>query len=132
MRSKLDIWHEAVRALNAGDVEAAAALCTDDCEFFPLRASITGPFIGPDGFRAFWRDTQETFDVFQVSYPDEQQLDDGRVLAIGDFTTRGRGSEVETQAITAILISFREARSRTSAITGTRQPREQPPASKGA
>ena len=105
-----DIVREAASAMQARDVERVAALCTPDIEFSPLRAGITGAFIGEEGIAAFWKDTQETFDKFEINYDTYEQLEDGRVLATGTFVTRGRGSTVETEVHSAAVFWFREGK----------------------
>jgi ketosteroid isomerase-like protein len=105
-----DIVRDAVSAMQTRDVERVAALCTPDIEFSPLRAGITGAFIGAEGIAAFWKDTQETFDKFEINYDTYEQLEDGRVLATGTFVTRGRGSTVETEVHSAAVFSFREGK----------------------
>ena len=86
------------------------SLATDDIVFSPLRAGITGAFIGHDGLRAFWRDTQETFDRFEVDLDTFEELPDGRVLATGTFVTRGRGSTAETEGHSAAVFTFRDGK----------------------
>ena len=108
--SNADLARSALAAMNAGDVERMVSLATDDIVFSPLRAGIMGAFIGHDGLRAFWRDTQETFDRFEVDLDTFEELPDGRVLATGTFVTRGRGSSVETEGHSAAVFSFRDGK----------------------
>jgi ketosteroid isomerase-like protein len=105
--SHVDTVREAVAAMQAGDVERVASLSTPDLEFSPLRAGITGAFRGYEGLAAFWKDTQETFDKFEIGYDTFEELPDGRVLATGTFVTRGRGSTVETEVHSAAVFSLR-------------------------
>ena len=108
--SHVDIVRAAVVAMQAGDVERVASLSTPDIEFSPLRAAITGAFVGAEGLAEFWADTQETFDKFAIDYDTYEELEDGRVLASGTFVTRGRGSTVETEVHSAAVFSFREGK----------------------
>jgi len=104
------VFLEGVRALNDGDIERLIALSTEDGRLHPRRTPITGEFHGADGLRAFWRDTQETFDKFEVHYDHVEELEDGRVFATGAFVTRGRGSSAETRAGTAVVVTFRDGK----------------------
>ena len=108
--SNADIAREAVAALQAGDLERLATICTPDAEFSPLRAGITGAFYGREGLAAFLQDTQETFDRFEIKYDKYEELEDGRVLASGTFITRGRGSTVETEVHSAAVFEFSEGK----------------------
>lgn len=108
--SNLDTVREAVRAMEVRDLERVASLSTPDFVFRPRRAEITGAFIGPEGLAAFWRDTGEAFDKFEIGYDTFEEFDDGRVLATGIFVTRGRGSTAETEVHSAAVFSFREGK----------------------
>jgi ketosteroid isomerase-like protein len=104
----LELFREGVAALNSGDIERMISLSTDDVRLHPRRAPMTGEFHGAEGLRAFWRDTQETFDKFEAHYDHVEELEDGRVFATGTFVTRGRGSAAETRAQTAVIATFRD------------------------
>ena len=106
MSSHVEIVREGVAAMQARDLDRVAALCTPDFEFRPLRAAITGAFVGRDGLAEFWRDTEEAFDKFEIDYDTYEELGDGRVLASGVFVTRGRGSTVETEVHSAAAFAF--------------------------
>ena len=73
----------------------------------PQRAPVQGSYVGHGDMRRFWKDTKETFEVFQCDYPDVRDLDD-RVLALGTLRIRGRGSGVETEVPSTIVVKFRE------------------------
>jgi ketosteroid isomerase-like protein len=57
--------------------------------------------------RRFAQDTRDTFDVFQVEYPDVRDLGD-RVLALGTLRIRGAGSGIETEVPSTVLARFRD------------------------
>jgi ketosteroid isomerase-like protein len=97
-------------ALNRRDLDALLEVVDDGIHFEPLRAATEGAFHGHDGVRAFWRDTDESFEVFELDYPDVRELPDGRVLALGSIRIRGRGSGVETNVPTAVIASMQEGR----------------------
>jgi ketosteroid isomerase-like protein len=107
MTSHIELFRAGEAAINSGDIERLISLCTADARLHPRRAPITGEFHGPDGFRAFWRDTEETFDKFEAHYDNVEELDDGRVFATGTFVTRGRGSAAETEVRSAVVVTFR-------------------------
>lgn len=106
----LELFNRAVRAVNEDDERALLELITDDAEIFALRSVTEGPYIGPEGLRAFLADNRESFDLFRLNYEDVRDLGDGRVLAIGKVRIRGKGSGVETDVPSAQVITIRDGR----------------------
>ena len=96
----LEAFRRAVAALNRADVEGSLELMTEDALFMPLRSRIEGPYRGHDGVRAFFADTEEAFDFFQVVHDEIHDFGD-RVVAIGKTRMRAKGSGVETDVPTA-------------------------------
>jgi ketosteroid isomerase-like protein len=103
------LFRRAIAALNAMDVEEMAALADPQAEFLPLRAPVTGAYVGPEGLRRFVDDTRQTFDEFHASYDDVRDLGD-RLLAMGVLYVRGRGSGAPTETSTAVVVEFRDGR----------------------
>jgi ketosteroid isomerase-like protein len=66
-----------------------------------------GAFLGHDGMRRFVADTEEMFELFQISYTDVRDLGE-RVLAIGSIRMRARGSGVELEVPTAAIAEYRD------------------------
>ena len=98
----------AADATNRGDVEALLTVTHPEAVAEPIRAATEGAYVGHGGFRRFIEDTAATFEHFRADYPDVRQLDDGRVLAIGTTSVRGRGSGVETSVPSAVLTEYRD------------------------
>ncbi len=110
MESNARRFVEGNQAINEGDLERLIELSDERIHLEPLRAATEGAFEGHEGIRAFWRDTRESFEVFELNYPDVRDLPDGRVLALGSIRVRGRGSGVETDVPTAVIASFTDGR----------------------
>jgi ketosteroid isomerase-like protein len=89
-----------------GDVEALIALTHPGAE--TLRSAVQGTYRGHEGAREFMRDNEENFEVFEPDYPDVEELPDGYVIAVGKIRIRGRGSGVETESPTAVVVEFRD------------------------
>jgi len=106
----VEIVRRAVAAFTAGDEEGALALMAPDIEFFALRSATEGTFQGHEGVRAFFADNRESFEVFEPLHDDFRDLGDGRVLASGSIRIRGRGSGVETEVPSAVLVTVRDGR----------------------
>jgi ketosteroid isomerase-like protein len=102
----VELFMRGARVFGQGDVDEALKLCSDEIEFYALRSATEGPYRGHDGIRAFLADTQESFDVFEPEYDDVRDLGDGRVLGLGAIRIRGRGSGVETDVPSAIVVTF--------------------------
>ena len=98
----------AVDALNNADVAEMQKLITPDFLFHPIRAPITGDYVGIEGLEQFLRDNAETFDRFNAEYDDLREMDDGRLFASGKVRIRGRGSQVDTFVTSAGMASFRD------------------------
>jgi ketosteroid isomerase-like protein len=80
-----------------------------EVDFIPQRAPIQGTFRGHDGIRAFLADNQESFDLFRPEYDDVRAVGD-MVVAIGKLRVRGKGSGVEVEVPTAIVLTFRDGK----------------------
>lgn len=106
----VEIVRRAVAAFTAGDEEGALALMDPDIEFFALRSATEGTFQGHEGVRAFFADNRESFEVFEPLHDDFRDLGDGRVLVLGSIRIRGRGSGVETEVPSAVLVTVRDGR----------------------
>jgi ketosteroid isomerase-like protein len=97
-------------ALNLGKLEAALEMADPEVVFEPLRSPVSGAYHGHDGIRAFFADTVEMFDRFQVEYSEVKDLGDGRVLAIGTMRARVKRGGVETEVQSAGIATFRDGR----------------------
>ena len=106
----MQLFENAVAALNRVDLEAMRDICDPNIAFLPLRSAVTGPYIGFAGIEAFVAENEARFDSFQAHYDELRALDDSRVLAIGYISMRGKGSDEETRYKTAGIATFRDDR----------------------
>ena len=98
----------AVDAMNCGDLPRLRDLTHPQFVFHPIRAAVTGDYLGHDGIEAFLLDNAETFEAFTVDYDELEELPDGRLFAAGKVRIRGRGSHVDTVVVTAGYATFRD------------------------
>lgn len=105
-QENVEAFQESVAAVNRGDWETVIRLMDPEVVFIPLRAPVQGDYVGHDAVRRFVQDTRETFDVFRCEYPDIRDLGE-RVLALGALRIRGRGSGLETEVPSTIVVSFK-------------------------
>jgi ketosteroid isomerase-like protein len=103
-----EVFERGAEAFNRGELEAWIGYIHPDVVFEPLRSPIEGAYRGHEGIRRFFVDTRESFDSFRPNYTDIRDLEGGRLLAIGTFHFRARGSGIETDLPTAGIATFRE------------------------
>ena len=109
-RSNLEIIREAGKALNRGDVETVVALTDPDVVFEPLRAPVSGAYVGHDGMRQYMADTAETFETFHLETKEIRDLGDDRLLIFGTMRARARLGGLETEVNSAGIATFRDGR----------------------
>jgi ketosteroid isomerase-like protein len=101
---------EGFRAMERGDVEAIVALAHPDVEFVnPDTALEPGTRHGPDGLRIGMAAVLEVFDDLRFEYERIIDLED-RVVAIGTFSGRGKGSGLVVPAPFAIVVTLRDGK----------------------
>jgi ketosteroid isomerase-like protein len=84
---------------------------TEDLEFVPaIAATVEGGSVkGPEEFRRFFTDLQETWETFRIDVDEFREVDD-RVMAIGRLTAKGRGSELELDQPIYSVCWFRDGK----------------------
>jgi limonene-1,2-epoxide hydrolase len=106
----VQIFEEAVAALNRVDRDAIMRLVDPEIAFVPMRSAVTGPYLGHAGLEQFLSDNDEMFEMFHAEFDVLEPLPDGRLLSIGRIRVRGKGGEAETVVKTAGIASFRNGR----------------------
>lgn len=104
-----DFVRDLADAVNRSDLDWLLGHADEELEFIPLRAATEGAFHGPEGLRRYIEDTQESFDVFEVSLSDVRAVGD-KVVGMGTVRLRGRGSGIETEVTTAAVVMVRGGR----------------------
>ena len=104
----VDTFLRAADATHRGDAAALVAVTHPEAVAEPIRAATEGAYVGHEGVRKFIADTAATFEFFRADYPDVRELEDGRVLAIGTASVRGRGSGVEATVASAVVTEYRD------------------------
>ncbi|HEX3292615.1 MAG TPA: nuclear transport factor 2 family protein [Solirubrobacterales bacterium] len=70
MSANTELFRRSADTFTRGDDDAVVEFADESIEFEPLRAATEGAFKGHEGFRAFLRDTRESFDRFELEYSD--------------------------------------------------------------
>jgi len=106
----VQIFEEAVDALNRVDRDELARLIDPEIVFIPMRSAVSGAYIGHAGLEEFLSENDDKYEVFRADFHTLEPLADGRLLSIGTITVRGKGGEAETVVKTAGIASFRGGR----------------------
>jgi ketosteroid isomerase-like protein len=109
--SNLDLARRGYGRWAEGDVEGMIELSTPDFEFVPAIASGVegGSVKGPDEFRHFFNEMQETWEIFRLEVDEFREVGD-RVIGIGRLTAKGRGSELELDQPIYSVVWFRDGK----------------------
>jgi hypothetical protein len=110
MDDHVEIFKECVDALNRVDFDAIQRLVDPEIVFIPMRAAVTGAFIGHAGLEEFLSDNDDKYEYFLAEFDALETLPDGRVLSIGVIRVRGKGGEEETVVKTAGIAAFRNGK----------------------
>jgi uncharacterized protein len=94
-QENLNLVREGIRAMERGDLDSIVAGADPQVEFLnPDYALEPGSRTGPEGFRAGLKSMLEAFEDLEIDVERLVDVDD-RVVAIGHFAGRGRGSGAE-------------------------------------
>jgi ketosteroid isomerase-like protein len=105
----VEAFKRAVAATNHGDVEGLLTELHPKVEFHAFMEELLSGegrvYSEHAAVREFFRDFNEPFDELHWEYPDIRDLGD-RVLAIGTFRARGRGSGAEVETPLGVLVDY--------------------------
>ena len=105
-QENVNAWRELVRAGNERDLDRLLSYMDEDVEWIAARSAMEGAYRGHAGIRAFFADTDESFEVFRLELEETRDLGE-QVLAIGMIRVRGTGSGVETEIPMAGIATYR-------------------------
>jgi ketosteroid isomerase-like protein len=93
--------------LSSRDVTGALAMLHPafEFDFSRSRNTLQGVYRGPEELARFYENFIETFSEFEAFETEIVEID-GRVLRVGGFRTRGRGSGIELTASAATVWRF--------------------------
>jgi len=104
----IDVARAFTDALNAGDIEAAIAVCDPEIEFHSTFAAVGGAvYRGHGGMRRWLRDMEDGWERIESTPEAFFDLGD-RLLVFTRVRGRGRRSGVEAELATAHLTRVRE------------------------
>jgi ketosteroid isomerase-like protein len=106
----VEIFKQAVEALNRVDLDEIAQLIDPEIAFVPMRSAVSGAYMGHAGIEDFIAENDDKYEYFRAEFDTIELLPDGRLLSIGRIRVRGRAGEAETVVKTAGIASFRAGR----------------------
>ena len=106
-QENVEVVRSAFDALNQGGVDAGMAYVTDDCEFAPVEAALSGPMSGIAAIRAYLQEFFDTFDDFKFELPEVLDAGSGRVVAVVSASGRAKLTGIETDLTYAGLYTVR-------------------------
>jgi len=110
VREQEDLIRTALRAVNAGDIEAIVAMTGPEAEYEMVGgfADLVGQPVlkGPDGVRRFYTDWFETFETTHVEPTHFLPARDGRLLVLSDVDVTTRESDTPVRLCIGQIFSF--------------------------
>ena len=88
----------AIAAINARNIEAYLACCTEDVKLETPMAAVGGVYEGIDGIRRFLTDVEEAAPDFRIELDGVEEVDSKRVIAFLRFSSTGRASGIRLAA----------------------------------
>jgi ketosteroid isomerase-like protein len=108
-QENVERFKRAVAATNRGDIEAVLKELHPAVEWHAFLEELLGGegmvYSGHAGVRDFFSEFNESFDELYWEYSDVRDLGD-RVVAIGTFRARGRGSGIEAEVPLGVIVTF--------------------------
>lgn len=104
----MELARRAAEAFNQRDLDAFAALMTEDFEWVGafLGNVEGGSYRGREGLERYFREAQEKWEGFEAPGLEFRDLGN-RVLVLGRMKGRGRTSGVELQTTYTMVVEFR-------------------------
>ena len=121
-QENVEAFKRVTEGANSRDLEGVLEEFDPEVEWHSaLQRSLAGEaavYRGHEGIRVLYRDLDELFDKVHWEYSEIRDLGD-RVVGIGRFRLRGKGSRAETEAPVGSVVDFKNGK----AIRGSDVPR---------
>jgi ketosteroid isomerase-like protein len=86
----------AIAAINARDIDAYLACCTENVELLTPLAPLGAEYVGADGIRRFFTDIEDVGPDFRIAVRSVQAVGDNNVIAFMRTSSTGRASGIAT------------------------------------
>jgi ketosteroid isomerase-like protein len=110
-RANVEIAKRSIDGFNRRNLDAYDDLFTPDFEWFPaFPGTVEGEgYLGREGTERYFREISDTWEEFRAIAEEYRDLGD-RVLLLGRFEGRGKGSRVPVDAQLGTVYDFRDGR----------------------
>jgi ketosteroid isomerase-like protein len=100
----------AIAAINARDIDAYLACCTENVELLTPLASLGAEYVGSDGIRRFFTDIEDVGPDFRIEVQSVQAVGDNNVIALIRTSATGRASGITTGTESTNVYDFIEGK----------------------
>jgi ketosteroid isomerase-like protein len=91
-QENVETVRRAIAAINARDIDAYRACCTENVKLETPMAAVGGVYEGIDGIRRFLTDVEEAAPDFRIELDGVEEVDSKRVIAFLRSSSTGRTS----------------------------------------
>jgi ketosteroid isomerase-like protein len=104
----VEVVERAIAAINARDIDAYLACCTENVELLlPLAGA---EYLGADGIKRFFTDIEDIGPDLRIEVQRLQAIGDSNVIAFTRFRSTGRASGIVTGAEGANVYDFADGK----------------------
>jgi hypothetical protein len=104
-QENVDTVRRAITAINARDLDAYLACCTETVELI-IQASVGAEYLGADGIRRFFTDIEDAGPDFRIEVQRVQAIGASQALGLLHISSTGRASGIATAAESANVYDF--------------------------
>jgi ketosteroid isomerase-like protein len=101
---------QAIAAINARDIDAYLACCTENVELLTPLAPLGAEYVEADGIRRFFTDIEDIGPDFRIEVQRVQAIGDSTAIAFLRVGATGRASGIVTGAESANVYDFIEGK----------------------
>ena len=94
-QENVELVERAVAAVNARDIDAYLACCTEDIELWTPMAELVGVYEGPEGIRRFFADVGDTAPDLHLELARVEPIGEDRAVAFIQGRATGRASGID-------------------------------------
>ena len=104
MSENVETVRRAIAAINARDIDAYLAFCTENVEL--LMPVVGAQYLRADGIRRFFTDIEDAGPDFRIEVQSVRAVGDSNALALVRVSSTGRASGIATAAENANVYDF--------------------------
>jgi ketosteroid isomerase-like protein len=101
---------QAIAAINARDIDAYLACCTENVELLTPLAPLGAEYVEADGIRRFFTDIEDVSPDFRIAVQSVQAVGDSNVIAFIRTSATGRASGIATGTESTNVYDFIEGK----------------------